>query len=100
MQAPRQAHVEYDQGQSWGALQDTWDEQWQEYSWDTEEFVAAKGKKGKGKRSKSKGKSKEKTHRGQAPLDLPRPQMGAKRDLFPSQSLKPDHARQMVTCSP
>ena len=64
----------------------------------TEKYEATKGKKGKGKRSKSKGKSKGK---GTPRLITPRPAQAqnGRPDLFPSHTLKPDHAHQMVTCS-
>ena len=43
--------------------ENTWQEdvEWQESTWETEEYEASQGKKGKGKKSKPKGKSKGKS---------------------------------------
>ena len=51
---PKAKNAEWDPGTTW--QQD--EVEWQESTWDTEEYEASKDKKGKGKRSKSKGKSK------------------------------------------
>ena len=66
---PKSKNVECDEEQNLGASQDTWDDHWQEYSWDTKEHEAAKRIRAKvRKRSNSKGKSKGKgTPRSKTP---------------------------------
>ena len=41
---PKSKNVEHDEDQSWNALVDSWDEQWQEHTWDTEDYEAVKNK--------------------------------------------------------
>ena len=88
MKPPKVKNAEYEEDSTWQA-----EAEWQDQTWETEEYEASKGKTGKGKQSKSKGKSKEKS----TPTSItPRPAQFDKPKLPDQTDLPKPEARSCV----